>query len=118
MTNDKKMIQDASEVDLNLLRMLDRGLEDIETGRTLSHNKAMAEVRRIREARRFARTNTGSVTLLTDPVRETIMKQGDGSPFHRRWWNEESSLCFMSIIQNMIVIVSYRQQNQGIINNQ
>jgi predicted transcriptional regulator len=39
--------------------MLDRGLEDIEAGRTLSHDEAMAEVRRIREARRFARSNTG-----------------------------------------------------------
>ena len=44
-------IQDASEVDPNLLRMLDRGLEDIEAGRTLSHTQAMEEVRRIRKSR-------------------------------------------------------------------
>lgn len=52
-------IQDASEVDPNLLRMLDRGLEDIEAGRTLSHTQAMEEVRRIRKERRAARMNVG-----------------------------------------------------------
>ena len=61
MVDEKITIQDASEVDPNLLRMLDRGLEDIEAGRILSHEAAMAEVRRIREARRFARSNTGVV---------------------------------------------------------
>ena len=35
MVDEKLTIQDASEVDPNLLRMLDRGLEDIEAGRTL-----------------------------------------------------------------------------------
>ncbi|MBR1634593.1 MAG: hypothetical protein IJ682_05960 [Lachnospiraceae bacterium] len=59
MVDEKITIQDASEVDPNLLRMLDRGLEDIEAGRTLSHEAAMTEVRRIREERRFARSNTG-----------------------------------------------------------
>ena len=39
--------------------MLDRGLEDIEAGRTLPHEEAMAEVQRIREARRYARSNSG-----------------------------------------------------------
>ena len=61
MADEKITIQDASEVDPNLLRMLDRGLEDIEVGRTLPHDEAMAEVRRIREARRFGRLNTGVV---------------------------------------------------------
>ena len=60
MVDEKITIQDASEVDPNLLRMLDRGLEDIEAGRTLSHEEAMAEVRRIREARRFAESTTGA----------------------------------------------------------
>ena len=59
MVDEKITIQDASEVDPNLLRMLDRGLEDIEAERTLPHDEAMAEVRRIRESRRLARTNTG-----------------------------------------------------------
>ena len=54
MINDKIVIQDASEVDPDLLRMLDRGLEDIAAGRTLPHKEAMAEVRKIRESRRFA----------------------------------------------------------------
>ena len=58
MVDERVTIQDASEVDPNLLRMLDRGLEDIEAGRTLSHEKAMAEVKKIREARRFARSDT------------------------------------------------------------
>jgi len=39
--------------------MLDRGFEDIEAKRTLPHYEAMAEVRRIREERRSARSNTG-----------------------------------------------------------
>ena len=43
---------DASETDPNLLRMLDRGIEDIEQGRTLPHKEAMKEVLRIRENRR------------------------------------------------------------------
>ena len=59
MIDEKITIQDASEVDPNLLRMLDRGLEDIEAGRTLPHDEAMTEVQRIREVRRLARPNTG-----------------------------------------------------------
>ena len=55
MVDEKITIQDASEADPNLLRMLDRGLEDIEAGRTLPHEEAMVEVRRIREDRRLAR---------------------------------------------------------------
>lgn len=60
MVDEKITIQDSSEVDLNLLRMLDRGLEDIESGRTLPHDEAMAEVRKIRKSRRYARTSTGT----------------------------------------------------------
>ncbi len=48
-------IQIAAETDPNLLRMLDRGLDDIEAGRVLSHEDAMREVRRIRQRRREAR---------------------------------------------------------------
>ena len=59
MLDEKITIQDAAEVDPNLLRMLDRGLEDIEAGRTLSHEEAMDEMRRIRESRRLARMNAG-----------------------------------------------------------
>ena len=55
----KIIIQDASETDLNLLRMLNRGLEDIESGRTLPHKEAMEEVRKIRAERRQARLNMG-----------------------------------------------------------
>jgi len=58
MLNDKMTILDASEVDPNLLRMLDRGLEDIEAERVLPHRDAMNEVRRIREERRYARENS------------------------------------------------------------
>ncbi len=36
MSVGKIIIQDASEVDPNLLRMLDRGLEDIEAGKKLA----------------------------------------------------------------------------------
>ena len=61
MLDEKITIQDTSEVDPNLLRMLDRGLEDIEAGRTLPHDEAMAEVKRIRDERRRARLNTGVV---------------------------------------------------------
>lgn len=61
MNDENITIQDASEVDTNLLRMLDRGLEDIEAGRTVPHDEAMTEVRRIRESKRYVRTNTGAV---------------------------------------------------------
>lgn len=61
MIDDKITVQEASEVDPNLLRMLDRGIEDIEAGRTLPHDEAMAEVKKIREARRAARTDTGVI---------------------------------------------------------
>ena len=61
MVDEKITIQDASEVDPDLLRILDRGLEDIESGRTMPHDEAMADIRRIRESRRFARANTGVV---------------------------------------------------------
>ena len=57
MDNTKIAIQDSSEVDSSLLRMLDRGLEDIEAGRTVPHNEAVAEVRKIREARRAAKSD-------------------------------------------------------------
>ena len=60
MKEDRIIVQDASEVDPNLLRMLNRGLEDIEAGRTLPHKEAMEEVRRIREDRRQARSNMGA----------------------------------------------------------
>ena len=59
MAMDNIKIQDTSEVDPDLLRMLDRGLEDIEAGRTLPHSEATKEVRPIREARRYARANAG-----------------------------------------------------------
>ena len=57
MNDERITIQDASEVDPNLLRMLDRGLEDIEAGRVLPHEEAMNEVRKIRESRCQARSN-------------------------------------------------------------
>ncbi len=59
MEEAKMIAQDASEVDPNLLRMLNRGLEDIEAGRTLPHKEAMEEVRQLRSERRQARSNTG-----------------------------------------------------------
>ena len=57
MDIEKITVLDASEVDPNLLRMLNRGLEDIESGRTLPHKEAMEEVRKIRTERRQARLN-------------------------------------------------------------
>lgn len=59
MAMDNIKILDTSEVDPDLLRMLDRGLEDIEAGRTLPHSEAIKEVRRIRETRRYAETKAG-----------------------------------------------------------
>ena len=52
MSEDKITILDASEKDSNLLRMLNRGLEDIEAGKTLPHKEAMEEIRKIRNERR------------------------------------------------------------------
>ncbi|MBQ9361103.1 MAG: hypothetical protein IJT96_08720 [Lachnospiraceae bacterium] len=48
-------IQVATETDPNLLRMLDRGIDDVQAGRVVPHREAMAEVGRIREARRNTR---------------------------------------------------------------
>ena len=59
MRNDKIIVRDASETDPNLLRMLNRGLEDIEAGRTLPHQEAIQEIRRIREDRRLATSAMG-----------------------------------------------------------
>lgn len=59
MLDEKIIIQDSSEMDPNLLRMLDRGLEDIEAGRTVPHDDAMAEIRRNRESRRCAKSKEG-----------------------------------------------------------
>ena len=53
------MITNSTDTDPNLLRMLDRGIDDIEAGRTLPHAEAIAEVRRIRDARRESRQNVG-----------------------------------------------------------
>ena len=58
MVDEKIIIEDATETDPSLLRMLDRGLDDIEADRILSHKKAVNEVRRLREKRRFERSNT------------------------------------------------------------
>ena len=58
MVDEKIIIEDATETDPSLLRMLDRGLDDIEADRTLSHKVAVNEVRRLREKRRFERSNT------------------------------------------------------------
>ena len=54
MAKNNANIQVATEKDPNLLRMLDRGIDDVQAGRVLSHREAMAEVGRIREARRSA----------------------------------------------------------------
>ena len=48
-------IQPTNETDPNLLRMLDRGLDDIEAGRVLSHEDAVNEIKRIRQIRREER---------------------------------------------------------------
>lgn len=59
MADENFIILDSSETDPNLLRMLDRGLEDIEAGRTLTHREAVDEVKRIREVRHYVKTNSG-----------------------------------------------------------
>ena len=60
MKDDKIIVQDVSETDPNLLRMLNRGLEDIEAGRTLPHKEAIEEIRRITDDRRLARSGIGA----------------------------------------------------------
>lgn len=61
MVDEKIDIQNISEIDPNLIRMLDRGLEDIEKGRTLPHDEAIKEVRKIVENRRYAKLNPGAI---------------------------------------------------------
>ncbi len=60
MKDEKINIRDASETDPNLLRMLNRGLEDIEAGRTLPHKEAMEEIRRIQAECRQDRATAGT----------------------------------------------------------
>ena len=62
MIDQKPMEKKARVHDPALLRELDRGLDDIEAGRTMPHDEAMTEVRKIREARRAARENAGAVS--------------------------------------------------------
>ena len=59
MEKEKVQVLNASEVDPDLLIMLNRGLEDIEAGRSLPHKEAMKEVARIRTERRQARSDMG-----------------------------------------------------------
>ena len=61
MVDEKMNIQNDTEVETNLLRMLDRGIDDIESGRTLAHEDAMNEVRRLRNKRREERVLKGDV---------------------------------------------------------
>ena len=61
MVDEKMNIQNDTEVETNLLRMLDRGIDDIESGRTLTHEDAMNEVRRLRNKRREERVLKGDV---------------------------------------------------------
>lgn len=61
MVDEKMNIQNDTEVETNLLRMLDRGIDDIEAGRTLTHEDAMNEVRRLRNKRREERVLKGDV---------------------------------------------------------
>ena len=55
MAKNGAKIQVATETDPNLLRMLDRGIDDVQAGRVMPHREAMAEVERIRESRRNTR---------------------------------------------------------------
>jgi len=55
LENENMIIQTASEVDPVLLRMLDRGIDDVSAGRTLPHKEAMEEIKRIRDQRRQER---------------------------------------------------------------
>ena len=59
MEKEKVQVLNASEVDPDLLIMLNRGLENIEAGRSLPHKEAMKEVARIRTERRQARSDMG-----------------------------------------------------------
>ena len=59
MDEERILVKDASKVDPNLLRMLNRGLEDIESNRTVPHQEAMKEIKRIRKERHQERANMG-----------------------------------------------------------
>ena len=55
-------VQTASEVDPALLRMLDRGIEDIRAGRVLPHDEAINEIERIREQRKISANKKAAVS--------------------------------------------------------
>ena len=61
MTDEKIIVQDASEIDSSLLYMLDRGFDDIEAERTLSYGEAMKEIQKLRKTHRLARESAGIV---------------------------------------------------------
>lgn len=54
-------IQTASEVDPALLRMLDRGIEDVKAGRVLPHDEAIKEIKKIREQRKISANKKAAV---------------------------------------------------------
>ena len=60
MKDEKTFLQNDSETDPSLLRLLDSGLEDIAAKQTLPHSQAMEEIRRIRDIRRQERSSLGA----------------------------------------------------------
>ena len=60
MKQEKNIVRDSSALNQKILRMLDTGLEDVETGNVLSHREAMEEVQRIVDMRRLERKTTGA----------------------------------------------------------
>ncbi len=54
-------VQTANEVDPALLRMLDRGIEDVLAGRVLPHKEAMKEIEHIREQRKLSSNKRAAV---------------------------------------------------------
>ena len=49
---DNITIQTAGEVDPALLKMLDRGIDDVMSGRVIPHKDAMKEIEKVRDQRR------------------------------------------------------------------
>lgn len=51
----EKTVVQETRIDPALLKLLDRGIDDVRAGRTLPHEEAFEAVRRIRDARREER---------------------------------------------------------------
>ncbi len=67
-------IQMAAEVDPALLKMLDRGIDDVMSGRVIPHKNAMKEIEKIRDQRKASLKKQTTVVSCSYTFRSWIIK--------------------------------------------